>query len=44
MVEADIAAANATNLELEKSPGDRNRYEHFTLPNKVQILLIQDNN
>lgn len=41
MVEA--SAANAT-IEVEKSPGDLNRYEYFTLPNKVQVLLIQDNN
>ena len=39
-----MASADATNIELEKSPGDRNRYEHFTLPNKVQVILIQDNN
>ena len=30
--------------EITKSPGDKNDYNLFELPNKLQVLLIQDNN
>ena len=30
--------------EIEKSPGDKNDYDCFTLKNRLQVLLIQDNN
>ena len=30
--------------EIEKSPGDKNTYQLFELENKLQVLLIQDNN
>ena len=31
-------------VEIEKSIGDANEYQFFTLPNSLQVLLIQDNN
>ena len=30
--------------KLEKSPGDLNEYHFFTLENKIEVLLVQDNN
>ena len=33
-----------SDIEVEKSPGDQNKYQLFTLENGIQVLLIQDNN
>ena len=41
MVEAKLAIKD---INMSKSPGDANDYMYFTLPNKVQVLLINDNN
>jgi len=29
-----------SDVDIQKSPGDLNEYMYFTLPNKVQVLLI----
>ena len=33
-----------SDIGVEKSPGDQNKYQLFTLENGIQVLLIQDNN
>ena len=30
--------------KISQSPGDKNEYQLFELPNKLQVLLVQDNN
>ena len=29
---------------IKKSPGDKNVYDYFSLPNGLRVLLVQDNN
>ena len=29
---------------IQKSSGDKNQYRLFELPNKLEVLLIEDNN
>ena len=33
-----------SDVVVEKSPGDLNKYKYFTLLNNLKVLLIQDNN
>ena len=33
-----------SDIKIEQSPGDQNKYQLFTLENGIQVLLIQDNN
>ena len=29
---------------IKKSPGDKNLYDYFSLPNGLRVMLVQDNN
>ena len=33
-----------SKIKIEQSPGDSNEYQYLVLPNKLKVLLIQDNN
>ena len=44
MVEKNKILNVPSDIDIKKSDGDQNEYFFFTLPNKVRVLLIQDNN
>ena len=44
MLEQREAFQHPSSVKIKKSDGDANEYFFFTLPNKVKVFLIQDNN
>jgi insulysin len=44
MVEARNDSSQQREVTINKSEGDQNEYFYYTLPNKVKVLLVQDNN